>query len=221
MSFPAQIPAAVPKTVDGYIGYLSQQITRANDHWQTFSLAASGAYATAYKNVNDILTKIRDTTDADKAYMAYLLSLLTVGVAGAAASFIRIETKAALETAARDVVKQLVKTGGGSSSGAALDALSPGKNSDVFAPSDVDPTEYLAKILYGISRRKALLDDILDAAQWDPNTSLVKMPDSGSSSTSVGVQHGNDGRLTLSSAKLLTETILNTSYFQQMPSLDL
>ncbi len=215
-------PAAVAKTVDGYIGYLAQQIRRANDHWDHFGKAASAAYAKAYKKNGDALQQVKDLklarTEADQAFMSFALSLLTVGVAGAAASAITagIKSKVA-QDAAKDIVKQVIKSGAAPVTSAAVKALSPEKTgSSVFAPSDITPTEYMATILEGISYRVGLLEDILDAAQWDPNTSLVKVPDS----YSVGVQHYDDGQLTVTSAKLLAETILDTSYFQQMPSME-
>jgi hypothetical protein len=221
-----QIPATVPKTVDGYIGYLAQQIRRANDHWDHFGKAASAAYAKAYSHNEHILSSVRDIQvarkAADQAAMSFALSLLTVGVAGAAASAITKEISSKVtQDAAKDIVKQIVKTYPAPISSPAVHALSPDKaGNDVFAPSNVTPTEYMAKILEGISYRKGLLEDILDAAQWDPNTSLVKVPDdSNSNSTYVGITHWDDGQLTVSSAKLLAETILDTSYFQQMPSM--
>lgn len=178
------IPATVAKTVDGYIGYLAQQIRRANDHWEHFGTAVSAAYAKAYDLNGKVLGQVRDLQvarkAADDAAMSFVLSLLTVGVAGAAASSItKAITSKVAQDAAKDVVKQVVKAGAGAVSTAAVNALSPDRvaGNDVFAPSDVTPTEYLATILEGISYRKGLLEDILDAAQWDPNTSLVKVPD--------------------------------------------
>ncbi len=221
-----QIPAAVPKTVDGYIGYLAQQIRRANDHWDHFGKAASAAYATAYSRNEHVLSRVRDIQvarkAADQAAMSFALSLLTVGVAGGAASVITKEiSNKMMQDAAKDILKQVIKTYPSVVSSPAVNALSPDKaGNDIFAPSNVTPTEYMAKILEGISYRKGLLEDILDAAQWDPNTSLVKVPDDSKSNTTlVGIQHGDDGQLTVSSAKLLAETILDTSYFQQMPSM--
>src|SRR5882672_5095214 len=174
-----QIPAAVPQTVDGYIGYLAQQIRRANDHWDHFGKAASAAYAKAYRNSELVLSVVKDIQvarkAADQAAMSFALSLLTVGVAGGAASAItkEIANKVA-QDAAKDIVKQVIKTYPSVVASPAVDALSPDKaGGNIFAPSNVTPTEYMANVLEGISYRKGLLEDILDAAQWDPNTNIV------------------------------------------------
>lgn len=215
-----RIPATVPHTVDGYMGYLSKQIERANDHWDHYGKVISAAYATAYDDhqraLNYVQQHQRAQKDADEAAMSFLLSLLTVGVAGAAAgAFARSisENSKPVEDAAKDMVKDVLK-GGVSRLG---QALSPDRavSNDVFAPADISPSQYMAKILEGISYCKTLLDDILDEAQWDPNTMQVKVPDKSGTTTVLLLKSG--GQLTVDSAKKLAEVILNTSYFQQMP----
>ena len=160
-------------------------------------------------------------TAEDQAAMAFMLSILTVGVAGGAASGIFGEAKGVAVDVGKDIVKQIIKSTGGYASDAAVKALSPERaGSDVFAPSDVAPLDYLENMLEGVAYRKAVLARVLDTVQWNSNTSSVNLPRDDGSTESVYIVREADGRLTVSSAKLLTETFLNSSYYQQMPSAD-
>jgi len=226
MSFPTQIPPSVDKTVNGYIGHLKEKIDLANKQWDHFGKASSYAYKKAYDHIDGILQGIerlkQQRTAADQAAMAFMLSILTVGVAGGAASAIFGVAKGVGVDVGKDIVKQIIKSTGGYASDAAVKALSPEKAGNaVFAPSDVTPLDYLENMLEGVSYRTAVLASILDAVQWDTNTNQVKLPRDDGYTESVYIVRGADGRLNVSSAKLLTETFLNSSYYQQMPSADL
>src|SRR5271154_1863460 len=151
---PSLIPPSVDRTVNGYIGYLAEEINRAWAHWDHFCTQVSAAYSDAYDLNGSVLGHVKnrkiERKAADEAAMSFVLSLLTVGVAGAAAGPIaeKILDEGVAQNAAKDIVKQVMKTAGGYVSGVAVDALSPerGADSDVFAPSDVKPIKYMLGI---------------------------------------------------------------------------
>jgi hypothetical protein len=148
--------------------------------------------------------------------MSFALSLLTVGVAGGVAGgLISIEASRAAETAARDVVKTVIK-GVGSDLTDAVKALSPDNvpGANVFAPADITPAEYMAKMLEGISYNKGLLEDILHEVNYNTDAGQVVVPGGG---TTVVLNRSKDGQITPGSARLLAEVITGTSFFQQMP----
>jgi hypothetical protein len=220
-----QIPANVLKqnTVGGYLKFLSDEIRRVDDHWDHFGKAAAAAYADAYDHNGAVLKAVEDIQlarkAADEASMSFVLSLLTVGVAGAVAGGLvsasaKGAARVATQTAARDVVKQAAKQVIAPASNAALEALSPEVASrTVFAPADVTPTLYMAKLLEGISYNKGLLDDILHEVNYNPDAGEVVVPERGQ----VPLNRSGDGEITIDSAKFLAEVITGTSYFQQMP----
>ena len=219
-----QIPANVlgKNTVDGYLKFLADEIRRANDHWDHFGKAVSAAYAKAYDSNGKALQRVRDIEvarkAADDAMMSFALSLLTVGVAGGVAGgLITIASSRAAETAARDVVKLVIKGVGGELTDA-VKALSPDNvpGNSVFAPADITPTEYMAKMLEGISYNKGLLEDILHEVNYNVDAGQVVVPGGG---TTVLLNRSKDGQITAGSAKLLAEVITGTSFFQQMPSM--
>jgi hypothetical protein len=218
-----QIPANVVgiNTVDAYLKFLADEIRRANDHWDHFGKAASAAYAKAYDSNGGVLKRVRSLQvarqAADDAMMSFALSLLTVGVAGAVAGgLIAIEGSRATETAARDVVKFVIKGIGGEVNDA-VKALSPDRvpGGDVFAPADIGPTEYMAKMLEGISYNKGLLEDILHEVNYNQDADRVEYP----AGTTVLLNRSGTGQVTAGTAKLLAEVITGTSFFQQMPSM--
>jgi hypothetical protein len=225
MSIPkGQIPANVlaANTTEGYLKYLADETRRANDHWDHFGKAVSAAYSQAYDANGKVLALVRDIKlanaakkAADEARMAWALSLLTVGVAGAAAGgLIVIEGSRAAETAARDMVKQVIKGVEGAATDAAFKALSPDRvpATSVFAPADMSPTTYMAKILEGISYNKGLLEDILHEVNYGTGDQVNV-----GQGTTVIVNRSGDGQITPGSAKLLAEVVTGTSFFQQMP----
>jgi len=217
-----QIPANVLRmnSVDGYLKFLADEIRRANDHWDHFGKAASAAYAQAYDSNGKALQRVRDIQvarkAADDAMMSFVLSLLTVGVAGGVAGgLINIATSRAAETAARDMVKFAIK-GVGNELTDAVKSLSPDNvpGISVFAPADITPTEYMAKMLEGISYNKGLLEDILYEVNYNENAGQVSLPGGG---TTVLLNRSKDGQVTAGTARLLAEVITGTSFFQDMP----
>lgn len=64
-----QIPANVLKknTVEGYLKFLSDEIRRADDHWDHFGKAVSAAYTDAYDHNGTILRHVEDIQLARKA----------------------------------------------------------------------------------------------------------------------------------------------------------
>jgi hypothetical protein len=114
------------------------------------------------------------------------------------------------------MVKQTIKAAVALPSNAAIKALSPDTAApSVFAPADITPTLYLAKILEGISYNKGLLDDILYEVNYQ-DAGQVIVPETGTF-TQVFLSRSGDGEITVNSARLLAEVITGTSYFQQMP----
>jgi hypothetical protein len=218
-----QIPANVLgiNTADAYLKFLADEIRRANDHWDHFGKAASAAYAKAYDSNGKVLQGVRSIKvarkAADDAMMSFVLSLLTVGVAGGVAGgLIAFPKSRAAETAARDVVKLVIRGVGGELNDA-VKALSPDKvpGNDVFAPADITPAEYMAKMLEGISYNKGLLEDILYEVNYNQDADRVVYP----AGTTVLLSRSGNGQVTAGSAKLLAEVITGTSFFQYMPSM--
>ena len=219
-----QIPANVvaKNTADAYLKFLADEIRRVNDHWDHFGKAVSAAYSQAYDNNGKVLVQVKNIKAAnaaqkaaDEARMAFILSLFTVGFAGGAAGgLITIEGARGMETAARDVVKAVIKQAESSATDAAFKALSPDRvpASSVFAPADMSPTTYMAKILEGISYNKGLLEDILDEVNYGSADQVRTSP-----GTTVVLNRSGDGEVTAGSAKLLAEIITGTSFFQDMP----
>jgi hypothetical protein len=226
-----QIPDNVLKknTVEGYLKFLADEIRRTNAHWDHFAKEASTAYAKAYEENGTVLQGVKVAQQAhkaaDDALMSFALSLFTVGIAGAVAgglvAFRNTDNSRgirAAETAARDVVKQVIRGAASAPTDAAIQALSPDKvaRNDVFAPGDVDPTVYLAQMLAAISYNNGLLEDILHEVNYNQQADAVIVPD-GNSTNQVFLNRSGDGQITKNSAKLLAEVITGTSYFQQMP----
>jgi hypothetical protein len=219
-----QLPANVvaKNTAEGYLKYLADETRRANDHWQHFGEAVSAAYSQAYDKNAAVLGQVKAIKAAnaarkaaDEARMAFILSLFTVGFAGGAAGgLITIEGARGMETAARDVVKTVIKGMEGAATDAVFKALSPDRvpANSVFAPADMSPTTYLAKILEGISYNKGLLEDILHEVNYGEGDQVRTSPD-----TTVIFNRSGDGEVTAGSAKLLAEVITGTSFFQDMP----
>jgi hypothetical protein len=98
---------------------------------------------------------------------------------------------------------------------AVSNALSPDVGSnDVFAPSNTTPEEYTTGLQEGITWNVAFLTKVLYEAKWDPTKKSTSVE-----GKVITLRSGDE--LTADGAKLLAETILDSSFLKEMPPLDL
>jgi hypothetical protein len=87
-------------------------------------------------------------------------------------------------------------------------------SNDVFAPANTTPEEYTTGLQEGITWNVVFLTKLLYEAKWDPTKKSAKVEDK-----VITLKSGD--QLTADGAKLLTETILDSSFMKEMPPLDL
>jgi hypothetical protein len=226
------IPGTVPPTVAGTLEYLTDKIHQADKHWSYWANMMSGAYATAYRMQGEVLRQVKnkqtERLKAEYEMMTFALSLFTVGIAGGVAgavsrkfldkgSFIAEKWNDGnkMETGI-DAMKQVIQRVEGRQADKLLNALNPKVASgDVFEPSGVTPPEYAEQLKGGINLRLALLADLIVNIKYSRDTKNVQFDD-----TAVTLQ-GSGDKLTLGDARILTETILGSSFFQEAPPIGL
>jgi hypothetical protein len=221
------IPNTVHNTPEAIIKYLEDKANEANDLWTNYAATVANAYASAYKRQVDLLTNVKIVQQAqiqaDHELVTYVLSMFTVGVAGAAAGYIARRLAEGVEN---EINNQMVADGmknviqraqQGPNPNDVLEMLDPypsGSSADVFAPTGVTPSEYWSGLVQGISYYKALLTIILNLVKYNRDPSSV--PEF--QGTSYKLKSSGD-RLTLMDARALAEAILNTSFFTDPPPL--
>ena len=212
-------------TAKEYIEQLSDAVTLADRTWTNYGWVASKAYADAYEDNQKTLTSIKVTQEAhrkaDEARMAFVLSLLTVGVAGGIAGAVaRSAAKAyadgskVAEDVKKDVLKWLlIQQAAGPMNKQLVEALEPSATAnDVFVASDVTPAQYTSSLFAGISYTVALLTWLVYEVKWDQTVSLVNYEGS-------KIQVRSGGELTVDGAKRLMEAVLATPFMKDMPPL--
>jgi hypothetical protein len=214
------IPDAVPKTPQGYLKYLRDQVDRADKHWSHYGWAVSHAYATAYKNQVDQLRQVKNAIEArlefEHDFVSFGLSLLTVGVAGGVAGIV---ARKMFDKGTKggeimiDAVKQTLQRVQKATADEDIAAISPKAtvSADAFAPTGVTAEEYTTSLQEGITYYSALLSDILDAVEYDSGPQNVKVGDATVTLKTSGL------KLTAADARRLTEAVLNSTYVKDLP----
>jgi hypothetical protein len=214
------IPDSVPKTAEGHLKYLKDQVDRANKHWTHYGWATSNAYATAYNNQLTQLRQVKDAIEArlefEHDFVSFTLSLLTVGVAGGAAGLVArsmFDKSTKTGEAMIDAMKQVLQRAQKAASDEDIAAISPKATvaADAFAPAGVTPEEYTTSLQEGISYYSALLSDILNAIEYDSGPQKVRFGEDTVSLKTSGL------KLAADDARRLTEAILNSTYVRDAP----
>jgi hypothetical protein len=220
------IPETVPKTAAGYIEYLADSINIADKLWTHYAWATSSAYATAYKQNLEVLGKVKKKQQQRRAEteaaMAFVLSLLTVGLAGGVAGALarKFASKAyggskVAEDVAKDVLKWSQQQAAAPLVRAVSSAFSPDvASADVFSPADTTPEEYTTSLQEGITLSVGALTQIVFEAKWEPGKKTASLGDK-------VIQLKSGGQLTTEGARQLTEAILDSSFMKELPPLDI
>lgn len=209
---------AIPKyikTGPECVHFLEGEVTKAHKHWETFGHAMSAAYSDAYDGQKTLLDGVKKRLEekraADEKFMTFALSLLTVGVGGpvAAALVSRVITKtgAAIVNsfASKDEIEAAVKFVekiGDKAKEKVTEQIKSGTEKlskyfnpelgDPFAPVTESPSSFGHKMLEEISRMGAVKEDLISALRRSDEISLA-------------------------AATALTEQILSSTYFRDMP----
>ena len=218
------IPNSVPKTAAGYIEYLGDSITLADKLWTHYGWATSKAYATAYKNNEQVLSQVKRKQQQrraeDEAILAFVLSLLTVGTAGGIAGALArkfakvVDGSKVAEDVSKDVLKWSMQQAAAPLNKAVGRTLSPDvASNDVFSPGDTTPEEYTTSLQEGITFNLAMLQQILFDAKWDPKKKSTTVD-----GKVIDLRSG--GQLTADGAKRLAEAIVDSSFISAPPPLD-
>ncbi|MGA7995690.1 MAG: hypothetical protein WCA28_12375 [Bradyrhizobium sp.] len=210
-----EIPPFVGNDPKAYLDHLLRQINRADARWTAYAAALSADYAHAFTAQSGVLTGIKKTLDAKKAFehdrVTFALSLLTVGVGGALAGFVaRSATKDKVwEDAIKDTLKAINKKQ--TDNLGSVIAPKATVTANPFAPAGVTPTEYWSRMVYGFAKLKTSLQDFQDGLNQQPPFNLhLVLPD-------LDLLYINPNPLNTTETKLVADEILATRYFADCP----
>ena len=204
------------KTGQECVNFLAGEVNRSHKHWELFGHAMSAAYSEAYEEQKTVLEGVKKRIEAKKAadekFMTFALSLLTVGVGGAVAGALvsRVITKAgtaiANSWASKDQIEAAVKFAekiGDKAKEKVTEQITSGTEKlvkyfnpdlgDPFTPVSEAPSTFGSKLLEEISRMGAVKEDLISSLR-------------------------RSDEITLAGATELTERILGSSYYRQMPA---
>jgi len=183
-----------------YMEDLQGYVHEAVAAWKVYADRASQAYAKAYEAQGNLLKNVKkeleEARKKEQEAMTFMLSLVTVGVAGPVAGYLagKVATQLEKEAAEKfvDWAKDKAKEGAKDATEKAVKYLHPeALGEDPYEPAGVSPVEFMASMLERVDERDYTLTHLVNQLK--------------DSVTSPAL------------AKYLAEVIVNTSFIQDTP----
>lgn len=176
------IPSYVERTPQKISDYVAREYSVATDAWELMAVKFTRAYKVASSLQESALQKVKARkiarAKADQAAFNFLLSILTVGVAGGVGGALARGIFADTQKNAIDAAKQIGQFAVQQPPAALRDLLDPVKavRGDIFEPIGPDAFDYYLTLQDNILTQKNLLNIVFEQSPWG-DSSLAQSPD--------------------------------------------